>query len=463
MKTGRAFGREKAGLYIHIPFCVRKCIYCDFNSIPGCSQKLQSDYFEGLKREISMFRESLSCLAEQDQSPGCMTDIDPGLYTERVFQEKQEIPFADTLFIGGGTPSAVDPALVEDLLSHILHPDSDIAENLRKTVRLLSDDAEITMEVNPATVDPVSLRRYREAGVNRLSIGVQSFCDSELKFLGRIHTSGEAEACFYDARRAGFDNINIDLIFGIPGSGSESWRKTLQKALSLRPDHLSFYSLQIEEGTPLYEMFRRDEAEQVSDEENRRMYHEAIRLLGEAGYCHYEISNAALPGRECRHNLKYWSMCDYAGFGVSAHSYLQYPYDGILDGIVKEDRENCTGKYEFHSGVRFCNEDGISEYLDRILRGEKNIRGHIKPWHMYKNSLRDEISETLFTGLRKREGISLSWFDERFEGTGVIFLDEFGQKMASFIDEGYLIFDGQHLRFSIRGADISNYILSELI
>ena len=202
MKTGRAFGREKAGLYIHIPFCVRKCIYCDFNSIPGCSQKLQSDYFEGLKREISMFRESLSCLAEQDQSPGCMTDIDPGLYTERVFQEKQEIPFADTLFIGGGTPSAVDPALVEDLLSHILHPDSDIAENLRKTVRLLSDDAEITMEVNPATVDPVSLRRYREAGVNRLSIGVQSFCDSELKFLGRIHTSEEAEACFYDARRA---------------------------------------------------------------------------------------------------------------------------------------------------------------------------------------------------------------------------------------------------------------------
>lgn len=462
MRDGTTFQREKAGLYVHIPFCVQKCIYCDFNSVPDCSHRLQSEYFEGLKREIGQFWKSL-CREESF----CGAFSDDG--TDRVF--------ADTLFLGGGTPSSVDPALIEELMRYIRAMKSegsgneidrgDCVEEKGGCERendlpqicargeeytsegaryLLSGNAEITMEVNPATVDYDSLVRYRRAGINRLSIGVQSFQDEELKFLGRIHTAGEAECCFTMARRAGFENINIDLIFGIPGSTADSWKSTLRRAVALRPDHLSFYSLQIEEGTPLYRMFRSDDIQQVSDEENRRMYHDAVQFLEQVGYHQYEISNAALAKRECRHNLKYWSMCDYAGFGVSAHSYLNAPFCEAAP----------TG------GIRFFNEDDIFDYLRRIDETEEKDRGYL-PFHIYQNTLRDEISEALFTGLRKKRGISLSWFDERFRNEGVTFLSEFGEKMKPFIEEGYLIFDGKSVRFSLKGFDLSNYILAELI
>lgn len=448
MGTDSAFHREKAGIYIHIPFCVRKCIYCDFNSIPGSSRKLQSDYFAGLKNEISLFRKSL----EKTQESQTFIKNRENVCVRPKSQNKALSDFADTLFIGGGTPSSAEPSLIEDLLYYIRRPQEEKTEMI-----FLSEDAEITMEVNPATAGPESLKRYYDAGINRISIGVQSFDNEELKFLGRIHTSEDAERCFSDARKAGFDNINIDLIFGIPGTTVESWKRTLKKAISLRPDHISFYSLQIEEGTPLYEMFRKDIIRQVSDEENRRMYHEAIQILNNAGFHHYEISNAARPGKECRHNLKYWSMCDYAGFGVSAHSYLRHPFDKILNAENSESEGS-----GFQTGIRTFNEDSIPEYLRRIdsLKGEG--KGYI-PYQTHKNSLRDEISESLFTGLRKKEGIFLPWFDDRFSGSGVKFLDEFGQKMKPFIDNGDLIFDGENLRFTIKGFDISNYILSELI
>lgn len=458
---------QKAGLYIHIPFCVRKCIYCDFNSVPDSSYPLQSGYFDALKKEIRLFQKS----AEEAESA------------------VPAQPFADTLFIGGGTPSSVDLSLIEDLLKELYAGwDPVNKKNLpdgsdrcgRKTEGdfvLLGKDAEITMELNPGTADYESLLRYRKAGINRLSMGVQSFHNEELKFLGRIHTAEEAEACFRDARRAGFDNINIDLIFGIPGSTAESWKKTLQRALDLKPDHISFYSLQIEEGTPLYRMFRSDQIDQVSDEENRRMYHDAVDLLKRYGYIHYEISNAALPGKECRHNLKYWSMCDYVGFGVSAHSYLNAEtaerlklYTGAESADAEESADEdisvcCGSADDAAGGVRFYNEDDISAYMRRM---ESESRGYIPP-EVQKNSLRDEISESLFTSLRKVEGISVRWFDERFRKEGITFMDEFGEKIGKFLKEGYLILEKnetgepERLRFTLKGFDISNYILAELI
>lgn len=470
-----------AGIYIHIPFCVQKCIYCDFNSIPGCSEELQSGYFDALKQEITDFQSALAfpkspfssdggalasrkspsspdggaLLSKSADSIGSFSaDVD-----DAADKNDEDVSaFADTLFIGGGTPSSVPPHLIEELMDCIRKSEivygvcsdqtvqKEQGEQIeqRESKRFLSQDAEVTMEINPGTVDRESLIRYRKAGINRLSMGVQSFCDEELRFLGRIHSAKDAEQCFYDARKAGFDNINIDLIFGFPGNTIESWRQTLKKALNLKPDHISFYSLQIEEGTPLYRMFREDAVEQVSDEINRQMYHEAVKLLQENGYLHYEISNASLPGRQCQHNLKYWSMCDYIGFGVSAHSYLR---DHIFD-----DPEKCNG-------IRYFNEDDIFSYMARI---KSDDRGYI-PFNVFQNSLTDEISESIFTAMRKTEGLDIGWFDRRFAGSGITFLDEYGEKIEPFLRDGFLVLEKNHLRFTLKGFDISNYILSELI
>ena len=389
--------------------------------------------------------------------------------------------FSDTLFIGGGTPSSVPPPLIEELMAFIRKSKGAVFsgrdENVSrdeteerahrgqtKVSSLLAEDAEVTIEVNPGTVDYEGLLSYRRAGINRLSMGVQSFCDEELRFLGRIHSAEDAERCFHDARKAGFDNINIDLIFGFPGNTVKSWRKTLKTALDLRPDHISFYSLQIEEGTPLYRMFRNDEVEQVSDEINRQMYHDAVRLLQENGYLHYEISNASLPGKQCRHNLKYWSMCDYVGFGVSAHSYLREHAHEIFsdyEGKSGDARKGAAKKDARHTlcGVRYYNEDEISGYIARI----KGNRGGYIPLGACKNSLTDEISESIFTALRKTEGLDIKWFDERFAEDGITFLERYGDKIEPFLRDGFLVLKDHHLSFTLKGFDISNYILSELI
>ena len=294
---------------------------------------------------------------------------------------------------------------------------------------LLSGNAEITMEVNPATVDYDSLVRYRRAGINRLSIGVQSFQDEELKFLGRIHTAGEAECCFTMARRAGFENINIDLIFGIPGSTADSWKSTLRRAVALRPDHLSFYSLQIEEGTPLYRMFRLDDIQQVSDEENRRMYHDAVQFLEQAGYHQYEISNAALAKRECRHNLKYWSYAEYLGLGLGASSFV--------------------------GGSRFKNTSRMHEYLTAI-------RKHVPPVDqesIENYSQREEMGIFVFTGLRKAEGFSLDHFHHVFRKD---FFDVYDEDILKKY-KGLLICADGRLYLSEHGMDVSNRIMAEFV
>ncbi len=267
------------GIYVHIPFCERKCFYCDFYSIENHSRR--DEFTASLVKEIGLF---------SDRHP--------------QFQ-------ADTIFFGGGTPSLLKPREVERILK-ALHEAFDI-----------TGQVEFTMECNPGTVDTAYLSEYRQLGVNRISFGVQSFFDDELKFLQRIHTSKEAVEAFEKARKGGFEDINIDLMYALPGQLAERHITNLGRAILLHPTHLSVYALIVESGTPLFKAVEKREITPADDETEAAMYEATMNFLVGSGYNHYEVSNYSLQGRECRHNLKYWNSEDYIGFGPSAHSHLQ--------------------------------------------------------------------------------------------------------------------------------------------
>lgn len=375
-------------MYIHIPFCIRKCNYCDFLSFPA-GEREQDAYIGALCREIQSF-----------------------------FSEER--PLIDSVFIGGGTPSVLKPGLTELLL-----------KTIREQGRL-SRDCEITIEANPGTLDEEKARVYRENGVNRVSLGVQSLNDALLKRLGRIHSREDFLRTFELLRRMGFDNINTDLMFGLPEQSQNDWEDTLREILCLRPEHLSFYGLMIEEGTPFYEEWRAGCLQPVSDEGDRRMYWEGIRRLTEAGYVHYEISNAALAGRASRHNLKYWNMEDYVGFGLGAHSFFQ--------------------------GCRFHNTDSFSDYLEE--NAEVSVRGPEDYSDFYKNTKKDMAEEFIFTGLRMMRGISKADFlDLTGKPIDVIYSREI-EKMA---EEGMLCEENDRIRLTKKGLDFSNYVMREFL
>ena len=263
---------NKMGLYLHVPFCRKKCRYCDFLSFECNDDSLLTEYSSALIREIQLrYRE----------------------WPYRV---------VDSIYIGGGTPSIM-PA--EDMVRIL----SEVREHF-----LLDNDCEITIEANPATLTEEKLEAYLNAGINRISIGVQSFDNAILSLLGRIHDKNDAFKAIRMAKKAGFDNINIDLMFGIPGQTMKKWRDTVRQCLFLEPEHISLYSLQLEEGTPLYKMVHTQKLlTELSPETDRTMYHDALQMMESAGYEQYEISNAARPGFESRHNLKYWSYQEYLG------------------------------------------------------------------------------------------------------------------------------------------------------
>jgi oxygen-independent coproporphyrinogen-3 oxidase len=387
------------GLYIHIPFCVRKCNYCDFLSFSGISDEDQKAYFRSLLREIEYYSE---------------------IYGNEYY--------VDTIFIGGGTPSLTDESLISEFLQAV------------RRGFFVDEDAEITIESNPKTLTDYKLRVYLEFGVNRLSIGAQSFNDNLLRYLGRVHTSEDFLTTYSMARECGFRNINIDLMFAIPGQTMEIWLDTLSRALGLAPEHISFYSLQLEEGTPFFRMFQEESLREVDDELDRDMYHRAIEILRENGYLHYEISNAAKAGRQCRHNLKYWSMDEYLGLGLGAHSFLD--------------------------GTRFSNETDLERYIRADMRNNgvpgQEGGGPFAVWS-HHNSREDSISEFLFTGMRKTEGVSLKDFAARFgQPVEEIFSADW-RRIQRFIKEGYLIRSGDNMHFTEKGIDISNTILTEFI
>jgi oxygen-independent coproporphyrinogen-3 oxidase len=371
--------KNNVGLYIHIPFCVRKCRYCDFLSFP-CGREDRSAYIDALCGELAA------------RGPACAP--------------------ADTVFIGGGTPSVLE----EDLILKL-------GEGIRQSFDL-ADGAEFSVEANPGTLTEEKIRAFREIGVNRVSLGVQSFDDGLLKTLGRVHSAAQAEEAVRSLRENGIDNINLDLMFALPGQSAETWEKTLRQALTLEPEHLSFYGLTFEEGTPFFEELQSGKIRRADDETDRKMYHRALVILKDAGYRHYEISNAVRPGFESRHNLKYWTMADYVGCGLGAHSYL--------------------------NGVRSAVTSDFSTYLNQK---DKTAWSH-------KNTEKDIRGETVFTGLRLVEGLSKELFRRK---TGREIGELYREPIGKMVRQGLLEETDTVIRLTGRGLDLANVVMEEFI
>ena len=406
MQRSGESGRRSLGVYLHVPFCVRKCLYCDFLSAPG-DDEMKIEYVEALKREI------------RGQA---------SLYGGHEVR---------TVFLGGGTPSLLSGEQIGVIM-----------ECLREEFSFGGDGdgVEVTMEVNPGTVTRESLSGYRLAGVNRLSMGLQSADDMELKALGRIHT-WEDFLCSYEmARKEGFGNINVDLMSALPGQSPEGWAETLEKVIRLKPEHISAYSLIIEEGTPFFEYYGKsgDGAEAgrlplPTEDEDRVMYGRTKEILGKAGYGRYEISNYALPGFACRHNVSYWERTDYAGFGVGAASLL--------------------------GNVRWSNTADMGRYLE--FSGERGMETHLK-LSVQKLSVQEQMEEFMFLGLRMTDGVSARRFYEEF---GESLENIYAAAIDKLVREGLLVrvekgADGREdtwFRLTDFGIDVSNYALSEFL
>ncbi|MGB9804196.1 radical SAM family heme chaperone HemW [Desulfofundulus sp.] len=374
-------------LYIHVPFCLRKCRYCDFVSY-SYDPEAACRYRVALLREMA-------------------------LYHERLGPEERRLK---TIFIGGGTPTCL--------------PEEDLAAILEGCSRYFQwlPGVEVTVEANPGTVDLSKLRTLRCAGVNRLSLGVQTCSDHFLRLLGRVHSFNQAVEAVILARRAGFDNLNLDLIFAIPGQTVANWQHCLRKVLSLRPEHISAYSLQLEEGTPLAREVAEGRILPCEEETELAMYREVIDFLVDRGYEHYEISNFARPGYRCRHNLTYWHNEPYLGLGPAAHS--------------------CLGD------ERFYNTGSLEEYEARLLAGELPVAGRER---LSRDTM---MAETVFLGLRLIEGLDLARFESRF---GKNIEEVFGEQIKKLSRLGLLKIHSKHLKLTARGLPLANAVFREFV
>ncbi len=401
---------KNLGIYIHIPFCLRKCPYCDFYSVAEAQQGKSE--IEGLKARF------VKALCREIESGGRKYGM-----KARTGEARQ----VDTIYLGGGTPSLLMPHELEEIM-----------DTVRKNFEL-SGNAEISMECNPATASKDKLEAYRRAGVNRLSIGAQSFDDGVLRTLGRLHNSADTLRTVEEARRAGFDNISLDLMFAIPGQTDEIWENTVRRAVMLNPQHISFYSLEFMEGTPFTDRLEKGEIRETEAEADRRMYERGLEIMGKAGFIQYEISNGAL-GLEnvCRHNMKYWGLEEYLGFGPSAHSYMTGP-----DG----------------RGIRFNNVSSIEKYL-RVWENPED-RGQSAVEALCENSLTDDACEYIFTGLRKNTGIDLKDFRKRF-GRGIweFYGEDVMKELEEYADGGFAAVTDDNIRLTVKGMNISNRIMA---
>lgn len=369
-------------LYIHIPFCIRKCDYCDFLSFPEKEEQMKR-YMEALLHEIET-------------------------------AESAPDTYVTSIFIGGGTPSILPPEDISDILS------------VCRTNYAFSDNAEITIESNPGTIQKEKLKVYRQAGINRLSIGLQSANNDELAKLGRIHTWEDFLEGFASARACGFTNINIDLMSALPGQSRQSWKETLHRVLKLKPEHISAYSLIIEEGTPFQKKYAAETKNPnlPSEETERQMYYDTKKILKAAGYHRYEISNYAKPGYECRHNTGYWQRKEYRGFGLGAAS------------LINETRFNATKE--------------MNEYLN----GNYNLD------EPEKLSQTAQMEETMFLGLRMSNGISVKEFEQKFQTP---FYSIYGTVTKKLLKEGLLEESAGRLTLTEKGVDLSNYVFTEFL
>jgi len=379
------------GAYVHIPFCARKCAYCDFAS-------------EGLEEAggLSVARRYVDALAIE-------TDM-------RAMSEEFHGAPVETIYLGGGTPTILPPEWMAEVL-------------VRLSNRFAFEDgAEVTIEANPGTVDEPKIAALLAAGVNRLSVGVQSFSDETLRTLGRIHTAAEAQEAIAAARRAGCANISLDLMYGVPRQSLEEWRESLAAAVECGVEHISAYALTVEEGTGLQAQIESGELPAPDDDLAADMYLDAEQILGEAGFEHYEISNFARPGLECRHNRRYWADDEYLGLGASAHS--------------------------FRGGVRWNNADDLRVYTEWIERGRLPV---VRAEAL---SARERVGEMLMVGLRRAEGVSEEEIERR---CGLGPREVFGEEIRGLCGDGLLVAEGGRLAIPREKWLLSNEVLAEFV
>jgi len=394
---------RRLSLYVHVPFCAAKCGYCDFNSYAG-QEALIPAYAQALLREAEMW--STACRGWR----------------------------AETLFFGGGTPSLMPLAELERVL-----------EGVRRHIGL-TPDAEITLEANPGTVDEPYLSRLRETGVNRLSLGVQSFRDDELVFLGRIHSAEEARLAYRAARRAGFGNVSLDLIFGLPGQTVDRWLESLDEATGLEPEHLSLYALTVEEGTPLAREVALGRTPAPDPDLQAELYLRSAERLEPAGYEQYEISNWARPGHRCRHNLTYWRNGFWLGLGAGAHSHLP-----SANGSVRFANTAVPARY-----VELVEETWDARRRTDVLTVDDMRQVTFRE----EDDASRELSDTLVLGLRLCEGVSLTDLRRRF---GKAALDCYAAAFEEAASLGLLEpLDGR-LRLTARGRLLANEVFVRLL
>ena len=387
---------DSLGIYVHVPYCIKKCRYCDFVSFEKVPQ---DEYFYGIAEDIKYAASKL---------------CDRSRY------------YVDSLFFGGGTPSLANAAQLGIVLDALL-------KNFEMR------DPEMTIEVNPETVTVEKAAEIKVLGFNRISMGVQSLNDKVLAGMGRVHDADRARLAYRVLRDAGFDNINLDLIFGAPEQDLRVWQETLREVLDMRPEHISFYSLQLEEGTPLYRDYTDGKVDLPSWEENRAMYHAAAEALKDAGYHHYEVSNAALPGFECRHNLKYWNMQPYLGFGVSAHSFIN----------------GCRGEADYSGSDKdVCGSRPDRSDECRFAAGKHGMFG------LGPESESDLKGDFVFTKLRLLDGFRLSDYSRMF---GSDFCSDFAAVLPELLKDSMLQLIGDVLRFTPEGLDNTNPVMGRLI
>ncbi|MBI4698466.1 MAG: radical SAM family heme chaperone HemW [Nitrospirae bacterium] len=390
-------------LYVHIPFCLNRCIYCDFVSGIYTQEKADA-YLRALKGELL------------------------NIPSDKIFS---------SLYIGGGTPTSLSSDKLSELLSHIF------------TSHRFEGDYEATIEANPGTIDRDKLKIIRSSGLNRISIGIQSFNNKELAILGRVHSSEEAEQAVYHARESGFENIGIDLMYGIPGQDLSSWKETLKKAVSLNPKHISTYELTVEKGTLLYEYLNNPPLIPLLDKGGYRgvmnlsgggkmerpseniiieMYNHVIDYLSAEGIVHYEISNFAKPGYFCRHNLNYWDREEYYGAGIGAHSFIE--------------------------GRRLCNTSVLEDYIHLLSANKSPV---IETEDISGSKA---MFETIFLGLRRTKGINYRDFQEAY---GQNFLTLYNKEISDLQEQGLIEHDGRNIRLSRKGLLLSNEVFMKFM
>lgn len=383
--------KQELGIYIHIPFCAKKCYYCDFVSYPNMKEK-QKEYVEALKKEIKSY------------------DLQNYNIT--------------TIYIGGGTPSYIESKYIVEVLEYIK---SKLNANETKF-----ENMEITIEVNPGTVTKEKLLDYKKVGINRLSIGLQSTNDRLLKQIGRIHKYQDFLQTYNLARNVGFTNINIDLMLGLPNQSIKDLKESIEKVISLQPEHISIYSLIVEEGTKLYKQIETGELHLPEEELERKMYWYTKSKLELAGYKHYEISNYAKPKRESKHNSNCWEQKQYIGIGASAHSYLD--------------------------NIRYCNVSNLKEYISNM----ENVEADFEEKYIVneRQNLEDRKNEFMLLGLRKIDGVSIAMFKEKYVENPIF---RYRDSLEKLVNEGLVLIDGDMIKLTNKGLDLANIVWEEFI